>query len=248
MKNAEEKNRSHGGSRLNRSETVTIRLDPKLNYLCELAARAQKRTKSNFIEWAIEQSLKEVVLGYFDYKDPNTGESYPAPIKLNETISNLFWDPYEADRLVRLVYYYSPLLTHLDSLIWKLISSKEVFWQIDNVTLEDNLFDVSGNGKIINLEAVRKHWNTLKKVAQGELPETDLDNLEPFDDIDSKKQLYSIRKLVGEIKKDVAGISTDKEKLREAQSNNRVKRLSSSYESSSDEANYFEYFSDDEEV
>src|SRR5688572_20503606 len=51
-----------GGAKLNRSETVTVRLDPKLNYLCELAARAQRRTKSSFIEWAIADSLGSVSL------------------------------------------------------------------------------------------------------------------------------------------------------------------------------------------
>src|SRR4051794_21564371 len=53
---------NRGGAKLNRSETVTVRLDPKLNYLCELAARAQRRTKSSFIEWAVADSLRNVIL------------------------------------------------------------------------------------------------------------------------------------------------------------------------------------------
>lgn len=44
-------------SKLNRSETVTVRFDPRLNYLCDLAARAQRRTKSSFIEWAVAQAI-----------------------------------------------------------------------------------------------------------------------------------------------------------------------------------------------
>lgn len=47
-------------SKLNRSETVTVRFDPRLNYLCELAGRAQRRTKSSFIEWAVQQAIKEL--------------------------------------------------------------------------------------------------------------------------------------------------------------------------------------------
>lgn len=47
-------------TKLNRSETVTVRLDPRLNYLAELAGRAQRRTKSSFIEWAVQQAIKEM--------------------------------------------------------------------------------------------------------------------------------------------------------------------------------------------
>src|ERR1700730_8829890 len=51
-----------GGGKLSRSETVTVRLDPKLRYLAELAARKQRRTLSSFIEWAIEENLKNIHL------------------------------------------------------------------------------------------------------------------------------------------------------------------------------------------
>src|SRR4051795_7355266 len=54
--------RRGGGGKLARSETVTIRLDPKLRYLTELAARKQRRTVSSFIEWAIESALDRIIL------------------------------------------------------------------------------------------------------------------------------------------------------------------------------------------
>lgn len=47
-------------TKLNRSETVTVRLDPRLNYLTELAGRAQRRTKSSFIEWAIKEAIRDL--------------------------------------------------------------------------------------------------------------------------------------------------------------------------------------------
>src|SRR6516165_4850387 len=52
--------RKGGGAKLVRSETVTVRLDPKLRYLGEIAARKQRRTVSSFIEWAIEDVLRRV--------------------------------------------------------------------------------------------------------------------------------------------------------------------------------------------
>lgn len=47
-------------TKLNRSETVTVRLDPRMNYLTELAGRAQRRTKSSFIEWAVQKALRDL--------------------------------------------------------------------------------------------------------------------------------------------------------------------------------------------
>lgn len=47
-----------GGGKLNRSETITIRLDPQINRLCDMAALVQRRTKSSFIEGAIIEALK----------------------------------------------------------------------------------------------------------------------------------------------------------------------------------------------
>jgi predicted HicB family RNase H-like nuclease len=42
-----------------RSEVVTVRLEPKLKYLAELAARKQRRSLSSYVEWAIKQSLSQ---------------------------------------------------------------------------------------------------------------------------------------------------------------------------------------------
>ena len=57
-----EADKRKGGSKLARSETVTVRLDPKLRYLAELAARKQRRSLSSYIEWAVEDSLSRVPL------------------------------------------------------------------------------------------------------------------------------------------------------------------------------------------
>lgn len=40
---------------MTRSETVTMRLTPKLRYLAELAARKHRRTLSSYIEWVLAQ-------------------------------------------------------------------------------------------------------------------------------------------------------------------------------------------------
>src|SRR5438309_11403225 len=91
-----------------RSETVTVRLDPKLRYLTELAARKQRRTASSFIEWAIEQALSQVEL------DDKTHDTVTSE-------AGLLWDTDEAERLVKLGLCYPALLTYDEQLLWKLI-------------------------------------------------------------------------------------------------------------------------------
>ena len=50
-----------------KSGAVTVRLDPKLKYLADLAARKPRRPLSGFIEWAGEQSLARVILEEDEY-------------------------------------------------------------------------------------------------------------------------------------------------------------------------------------
>ena len=47
-----------------RTKTIGFRLEPKLRFAAELAARKQRRSLSNFIEWAVEEAVKNVTLGY----------------------------------------------------------------------------------------------------------------------------------------------------------------------------------------
>jgi predicted HicB family RNase H-like nuclease len=45
-----------------RSITVGVRLDPKVRYLAELAARKQRRSLSSFIEWVVQESFGRIFL------------------------------------------------------------------------------------------------------------------------------------------------------------------------------------------
>lgn len=57
-------------NKLSRSETISIRLDPKLKYLAELAARKQRKTLSSFIEWCVDDKLRtEIIYGELTFMD-----------------------------------------------------------------------------------------------------------------------------------------------------------------------------------
>lgn len=155
-----------GGARLNRSETVTVRLDPILNYLCELAARSQRRTKSSFIEWAVEQALQEV-------KVVGTG-AFGEDSRSMAQLSSILWDVDEADRLVKIAFHAPSLMTHEEQLLWKLIKENGLVWFGGYSNYGNGEWSWQVKEENLRWAVLREHWETFKAVASGDTPETAL--------------------------------------------------------------------------
>lgn len=118
----EQEMRKGGGGKLSRSETVTVRLDPKLRYLAELAARLHRRTLSSYIEWSIKASLDTEIVR------PTNLTSLMAS---DHTIGNeaeYLWDVDDADRFAKLALRYPHLLSHEEQVRWKLIRENGYLW------------------------------------------------------------------------------------------------------------------------
>lgn len=154
-----ESKRKGGGGKLARSETVTVRLDPKLRYLAELAALKQRRTVSSFIEWAIEDSLSRVYLQEGGYgNDPGTSVA---------DVAAKLWDVDDADRFAKLALTYPDLLTHDEQKRWKLIRENGYLWRGQYAKIggkwtwrveEDSLC----------FDRLRKYWDEFCMVARGD--------------------------------------------------------------------------------
>lgn len=147
--------RKTGGGKLSRSETVSVRLDPKLRYLAELAAKRQRRALSSYIEWAIENSLASVHLD----------------LNGNATIADeaeALWDVDEADRFAKLALRHQDLLTHEEQILWKLVRENGLLWHGRYVGFDQEFtWDVEEQSLIF--ERLREHWSLFQKVASGEL-------------------------------------------------------------------------------
>ena len=153
-----------GGGKLSRSETVTVRLDPKLRYLAELAARLHRRTLSSYVEWAIEASLDNNVLKP-DFEGRGTSIKDDA---------EYLWDVDEADKFAKLALRYPHLLSHEEQVRWKLIRecgylwrgkygpppSQEWRWQV----VEDSFC----------FDRLRDKWELFCAVANGDKPASEL--------------------------------------------------------------------------
>jgi hypothetical protein len=99
-----------------------VRLDPKLGYFAELAARKQRRTVSSFIERAIERALSAVELSDF-FESPSAAVPSVAD-KMYE-----LWDLDEAERFVKLAFSYPEMLRHEEQVLWKLIRENGALWK-----------------------------------------------------------------------------------------------------------------------
>jgi hypothetical protein len=103
--------------RLARSEVATLRLDPKLRYFLELAARKQRRTISSYLEWAAEQSLDRIRLT----------DSGGSSSSLTDEVEQL-WNVDKVARFVKLASRHSDLLNHHEQMLWKLIQQNQYVW------------------------------------------------------------------------------------------------------------------------
>ena len=115
-----------------RTKTVGVRLNPKIHYLAELAARYQQRTLSGFIEWAVTRALTpEVMQG----EEPNVLEARPLWMEG-------MWDVDEADRIFRLASR-SDLMPIEQQRFFKLF-----------------MLHMESIGEKANLSAFREFWNS----------------------------------------------------------------------------------------
>ncbi|WP_263351781.1 hypothetical protein [Acidicapsa acidisoli] len=99
-----------------RTETVGVRVDPKVRYLAEIAAREQQRSVSSFIEWAIRKILTEGSPSI----EPGTGPMIDPTKQPKPMWGDGLWDVDEADRFFLLATMRSDLLTISEQRLWKL--------------------------------------------------------------------------------------------------------------------------------
>lgn len=145
-----------GGAKTTRSETVTVRLDPELRYLAEIAARTQRRTLSSYIEWAIQQSLRGI---YLSTDAPNDLEGWTIAAK-----AKALWDVDEPDRFVRLALIAPDLLNYDEQKLWKLIRENGWLWYgFFNDHTDKWEWTVEEHRLIY--ERLRERWESFKTVA-----------------------------------------------------------------------------------
>ncbi len=155
------KKRKGGGAKTSRSETVTVRLEPKLRYFAELAARKQRRTLSSFIEWTIQEELEKIYL-----EEPSSSNYGEQGTTVAASMHRL-WDVDEEVRFIKLGLYFPDLMTHEDQILWKLIRENGALWRGSYYGLKQE-WTWAVNEATLDFELLRQHWSTFLSVARGE--------------------------------------------------------------------------------
>ena len=142
------------GSRLRRTEAVTVRLDERMRFIVELAARSERRTVSSYIENVLEKTSKVPSILHPVRHDHE--------ISLDEAM-DFIWDPLECDRTIRLASMCPNLINFDEQLIWKLLITTPEFWNspdkiADGVVSEFYIAD-------LKWPLVRELWSVIKQVA-----------------------------------------------------------------------------------
>ena len=133
-----------------RTEVFALRLDPKLKYLAEIAARKQRRSLANFVEWAIEEALKGVFLAELDMN--GFGPTVAS-------VATQLWALDEPDRLRNLATHYPELLSYDEQLVWRVICEHSTY---NSDTKRISRF---ADEKMFDAALVRACWPEIKAFA-----------------------------------------------------------------------------------
>lgn len=198
-----------GGGKLNRSEIVQARLNPKLRFVAEIMARYERRTLSSLFEGLLEKAMKNYVVDALVHEKEQIslllfGESYPQRIQLKDLIESI-WSVEDADRFASFAMCLPDLLTEEEAQVWSLIRSTPYFWEHFEINIENksgatvgkDVWPITTYRGLIR-EHIREHWDLLNAIARGEEPKEKLTELAlPVGKIVKKpKHIAAVKKVV----------------------------------------------------
>ncbi len=137
---------------------------PLQRIMAELAARKQRRSLANFVEWAIEKALSDVPLSVSD------GTS---------TIANemgRLWALDEANRFIKLVTQYPDLMSYDEQVIWNVICEHQT---LERGVRSTDLVRILRfkEGDKVDLDAVHGCWDQIKAYVLGTGTKKELDEV-----------------------------------------------------------------------
>jgi hypothetical protein len=151
-----------------------VRFDPQIKYAAELAARKQRRTLSSYIEWAIEQNVKDMtgIEGDFVFNQRSFNK-----LSIND-IALLTWDVDEPDRIINLALYVPDLLSFEEQQVWKVVSECDYFWN-GGISIREKRHLYENPKTMCNYDNVREKWSEILEIIDGKRGIKSLKSLNP---------------------------------------------------------------------
>jgi len=136
-----------------------LRIDPRIKYGIDLAARIQKRTVTGVVEWAVERALADVHMPPDVFREHQVPD---APTDLASHLDDMLWSTNEGVRLVLLASRFPSLLTYDETLIWETVKLSPPFWRVLPASPEE-----CTPWENARLDVIAEHWDkVLKLVAE----------------------------------------------------------------------------------
>ncbi len=166
------------GGKLNRSEIIQTRLNPKLRFIAEVMARQERRTLSSLIEGLIEEAAERHKIPLVLTERAQT-DRYLFGKRKYQNISmkaaaDLIWSAEEADRFAALALFLPDLLTAEEEELWQIIVHKPYFWEHFEINVETKA------GKVLDKEwwpvvdrhglireHLREYWPLMRGILDG---------------------------------------------------------------------------------
>ncbi|MGU9820052.1 hypothetical protein [Pseudomonas sp. LF090] len=143
------KNKPNQGAR--KTETLTLRLDPKVKLMIELISRIRRQSITGVVEAAIEEIA-------FDLDAPVMSGGEPNPMSLLGTVGEI-WSTDESERFVNLCVHLPSLITYEEQRLWETIKASKCFLT-DGISENAQFWDLPGVGYIDRYN-VRRWWSHL---------------------------------------------------------------------------------------
>lgn len=144
------KNKPSQGAR--KTETLTLRLDPKVKLMIELISRIRRQSITGVVEAAIEEIA-------FDLDAPFVSGGEAHPMSLGSAISEI-WSTDESERFINLCRYLPSLITYEEQRLWETIKATK-FFVVDPGTGDMSKFsEIPGIGQL-DRQKIRRWWSDL---------------------------------------------------------------------------------------
>jgi hypothetical protein len=130
----------------------SMKISPRLKYLAGLAARAQGKTLSGYVEATLEKSFEGIKIT----DDQEGYNSEPKPGKTLAELAEALYPGTEAGRFIALVHTAPWLFDDGESRLLRILQHSDYFAPL------------SKGARILNSNRIQEHWTILAAIRDGE--------------------------------------------------------------------------------
>lgn len=143
------KNKPNQGAR--KTETLTLRMDPKVKFLIEIISRVRRQSITGVVEAAMEETA-------FDLDVPYVEDGKSETRALGAVFSDI-WSTDESELFINFCAHMPTLLTYEEQRIWETIKISPVFHESKNSKVLTD-WSIEGVGRI-DRGMIRNFWEDL---------------------------------------------------------------------------------------